>query len=151
MKLFIDNEQLVNMKKEAKKAMTHNLKVLLILYVLLLLLYLVLCIIYEPKITSGLIVIVYSILIFGLLIFLINKRINKFFKEYYIDGINYVCYEVKKNYLLINNTTTNKRIEIDRISIKKVFYRSKCTVIMLKNRNICVVPNELDISLMGIK
>lgn len=148
MEVLLSIEQTNRMKHETKRSLNRIFVVFLIFYSFLIFVYAILRITNEPKSSSGLIVISFGFSVSIIDILYINAKVNKCFKNCFYKGDNVIEYEATSDYLYIHNYTTKSENRIYTVSIKKIIDRPHCSIVMLVDRDIIVVPKEVNIDVV---
>lgn len=91
----------------------------------------------------------FIILVFCLLGIIYNIfYINHVFKRDYSNNPTIIDYSSHKNYLLINNVSINKKTKIYNNTVKHIFYKSNCVIVLTNDRHMYMIPNEINIDVL---
>lgn len=143
MRLKINDDEIFKMKIEAKNKVNNTTIVIFCIYLLFFIVYIVLRLMGKTNLSSGTIVIICGLFVTTLSMIINNYRIDKCFKIFYTRNRNIIDYELKDTYISMNNLVTKRKVTIYRVEIKKILCCSYCSIIILKDRSLYVLPKNI--------
>ena len=147
----IDTKKKIIIKKEVLESRILVFVVGLVFELLYLCFYLLTCYYTKTNITIGILIVIVPLIICICMIVGNVIYINNVFKkDYNGDSVRFE-YNICEDYIIIVNKNINKEVKIYYHSIKHIFHKKHCLIILTKDRKTYMVTNKVSLNILNGK